>query len=59
MDRPVIAALAEVLRAHVGIGKSRLETMALAVVGMIGARTVNLAHVASERGSATVELAST
>lgn len=59
MDRPVIAALADLLSRHVALSKSRRETVALAVVGMIGARTVNLAHVASERGSATVELAST
>jgi hypothetical protein len=59
MERPVIAALAELLRAHVGLSKSRLETMALIVVGVIGARTVNLAHLASERGSACVALAST
>ena len=59
MDRPVIAALADLLSRHVDLSKSRRETVALAMVGMIGARTVNLAHVASERGSATVELAST
>ena len=59
MDRPVIAALADLLSRHVDLSKSRRETVALAVVGMIGARTINLAHVASERGSATVELAST
>ena len=33
--------------------------MALLVIGMIGARTVNLAHLACERGSALAELAST
>ena len=59
MDRPVIAALAEVLGAFVALSKSRLETMSLIVVGMIGARTVNLAHLASERGSGSVALAST
>lgn len=59
MDRPVIAALASVLRRHVDLSKSRLETMALLVIGMIGARTVNLAHLACERGSALAELAST
>ena len=59
MDRPVIAALSDVLGAFVGLSKSRLETMALIVVGLIGARTVNLAHLASERGSACVALAST
>jgi Transposase DDE domain len=59
MDRPVIAALAEQLRRHVELSKSRLETMALLCVGMIGARTVNLVHVADERGSDAVDQAST
>lgn len=59
MDRPVIAAIADLLSRHVDLTKSRRETVAFAVVGMIGARTVNLAHVAGERGSATVEQAST
>ena len=38
MERPVITALADLLRRHVDLGKSRLETMALLTVGMIGAR---------------------
>ena len=59
MDRPVITALADLLRRHVDLSKSRLETMALLTVGMIGARTVNLVHVADERGSASVDSAST
>ena len=59
MERPVITALADLLRRHVDLGKSRLETMALLTVGMIGARTVNLVHVADERGSGTVDPAST
>lgn len=59
MDRPVIAALAAVLGGFVDLSKPRLETMALIVVGLIGARTVNLAHLASERGSGCVALAST
>ncbi|QLQ18773.1 MAG: hypothetical protein HZT43_09020 [Exiguobacterium profundum] len=42
MDRPVIAALADAPGGSVDPGKSRLETMT---------RTVNLAHLASERGS--------
>ena len=36
MDRPVITALADLLRRHVALSKSRLETMALLTVGMIG-----------------------
>ena len=31
-------------------GKSRLETLCLLVVGMLGARTVNLGHIATTRG---------
>lgn len=50
MTNRIAAALAEKLGAHVPLGKSRLETLCLLVVGMIGARTVNLAHVATERG---------
>jgi hypothetical protein len=59
MERPVITALADVLRRHVDLSKSRLETLALLTVGMIGARTVNLVHVADERGSGAVDPAST
>ena len=39
----------EILRPHVALGKSRLETLCLLVVGMVSARTVNLGHVACER----------
>ena len=53
-DRPVshhaAAALAETLRGHVALGKSRLETLCMLVVGMIGARTVNLGHIATASG---------
>ena len=59
MDRPVITALADLLRRHVPLGKSRLETMALLTVGMIGARRVNLVHGADERGEISVDPAST
>ena len=41
------------------LGKSRLETMALLTVGMIGARRVNLVHGADERGEISVDPAST
>ena len=41
------------------LGTARLETMALLTVGMIGARTVNLVHVANERGEISVDPAST
>ena len=36
--------LQEVLWPHVGLGKSRLETLCLLVVGMISARTVSLPY---------------
>lgn len=49
MPNRAIAALGEKLRPHVGLSKSRLETLCLIVVGMISSRTVNLTHLASER----------
>ncbi len=52
------AALTEKLLPHIDLSKSRLETLALLITGMIGARTVNLSHIASERGS-KVKIAST
>jgi len=59
MDRPVIAALADLQRRHVELSKSRLETMALVAIVMIGARTVNLSPLASEQGDGCVALIST
>ena len=49
MSHRAITALAQTLRGHVGLGKSRLETLCLLVVGMVSARTVNLGHIACER----------
>jgi hypothetical protein len=49
MPHRAIATLLEILRPHVGLSKSRLETLCLIVVGMISARTVNLSHLACER----------
>jgi Transposase DDE domain len=50
-----ITALRGILRPHVDLSKSRVETLCLIVVGMISARTVNLTHIASERpGSALI-----
>jgi hypothetical protein len=49
MPNRAIAALQEKLRPHVGLSKSRLETLCLMMIGMISARTVNLSHIASER----------
>ncbi len=44
MPHRAIATLEGILRPHVGLSKSRLETLCLIVVGMISARTVNLSH---------------
>ena len=43
------ATLEGILSPHVTLGKSRLETLCLLVVGMVSARTVNLGHIATER----------
>jgi hypothetical protein len=59
MERAVITAVADLRCRHVDLSKSQLETMALLTVGMIGARRVNLVHVADERGSCGVEQALT
>ena len=48
MSHQAITALSRKLRGHVGLGKSRLETLCMLVVGMVGARTVNLGHIASQ-----------
>ena len=58
MPHRAVAALQETLRPHVGLSKSRLETLSLIVVGMVSARTVNLSHLASERPG-TARIAST
>jgi hypothetical protein len=50
MSNRIITALAARLRAHIPLSKSRLETLSLLIVGAIGARTVNLGHIATERG---------
>ena len=49
MSHRAITALARTLQPRVGLGKSRLETMCLLIVGMVSARTVNLGHIACER----------
>lgn len=43
---------------HVQLGKTRLETLCLLVLGMISSRTVNLTHIAAER-PARAKVAST
>ena len=50
MSHQAVAALSRMLRGHIGLGKCRLETLCMLVVGMIGARTVNLGHIATEAG---------
>ena len=52
------ATLAKTLSSHLTLSKSRIETMVLLLIGMLSARTVNLGHIASERGS-SVKHAST
>lgn len=44
------ATLLPWLRRHLDLSKSRLATLCLVVFGMIGARSVNLSHIACERG---------
>jgi hypothetical protein len=58
MHHRAITALATVLGPRVSLGKSRLETLCLLVVGMVSARTVNLGHIACERPGG-VQIAST
>jgi hypothetical protein len=52
MTTTSLDALGETLSAHIDLSKSRMETLVLLITGMIGSRTVNLSHVATERGSA-------
>jgi hypothetical protein len=49
MPHQTITALGGFLRPHVGLSKSRLETLCLLIVGMVSARAVNLGHIACER----------
>jgi hypothetical protein len=42
MPNQAIATLTEILRAEIDLGKSRLETLCLLVIGMVSARSVNL-----------------
>lgn len=55
MNHEAVSALQSLLTPHIALGKTRMETLCLIVVGMISARTVNLTHLAAERpGSALV-----
>ena len=58
MLQRAITALQRRLSPRLELSKSRGETLALLVIGMISARTVNLSHVASERPGET-QIAST
>lgn len=49
MSHHAISALLHGLRAEIDVGKSRLETLCLIVIGMVSARSVNLSHIACER----------
>src|SRR5215207_7494998 len=59
MEKRAVTALAEQLRRQVDLGKSRRESLGMLVTGIISARTVNLSHVACERGVAGVATSST
>jgi hypothetical protein len=59
MSHRAVAALQGILRPRVALGKSRVETLCLIVIGMVGARTGNLGHIACERSGAPVRIAST
>jgi hypothetical protein len=54
MSHRAVAALQGILRPHVGLSKSRLQTLCLIMIGMLNARTVNLTHLASQRPSRTL-----
>lgn len=53
MSDDLRTALIASLGAHLGLGKSRLETLSMLLIGLIQGRTVNLTHIASQcHGSA-------
>jgi hypothetical protein len=39
-------ALGEILSCHLGLNKSRIETLVVIIVGLVNGRTVNLSHIA-------------
>lgn len=49
MNNHALADLAKMLSPHMRLSKSRIATLCLLILGMISARTVNLAHTAAER----------
>lgn len=58
MLQRAIATLGGTLRPCLGLSKDRIETLAMIVVAMVSARTVNLSHLAAERPGRT-QVAST
>ncbi len=48
MFERLLAPLLEALRPHFGLSKTRLETLAVLLVGLANCRTVNLSHLASQ-----------
>ena len=48
MFSPLLTPLVLNLRSHLSLSKSRLETLAILVTGIVNCRTVNLSHVASQ-----------
>jgi len=58
MLNQAIATLRDNLRPHLDLSKDRTETLALLIIAMVSARTVNLSHLAAERPGAA-QVAST
>ncbi len=39
-------ALEDIVSCHLGLNKSRIETLVVIIVGLVNGRTVNLSHIA-------------
>ena len=48
MSDPLPDTLMRTLSPHLALGKSRLQTLAWLIIGLVNARTVNLSHLASQ-----------
>jgi hypothetical protein len=48
MQHSICNALMETLSSQLDLSRSRLQTLALLIMGMVNARTVNLSHLASQ-----------
>ena len=58
MNRHLLDALMGTLSGHLDLSKSRVETLALLIWGLVNGRTVNLSHIASQlSGTALIPLA--